>query len=88
MLARLILPMLLLVPAMAAQPTLPDKYSPILYEHLPGKEKARCEKYVNELVLIEKRKKMGAKPWDLEKMAAKQAKIEADYDKYCLRLQK
>ncbi|QNM97839.1 hypothetical protein [Chitinimonas koreensis] len=90
----LILAALLALPALAAKPkptpepiTLPDKYSPIFYEHLTGPEKTRCEKYVDELMLMEKRQRMGAtKPWDLEKMKAKRQRIDADYDKYCLRM--
>lgn len=77
--------------AAIAPPTpapLANKYAPILYEHLPAKEKARCDKYVQELTLIEKRKAMGTKPWDIEKMAVRQKQIDTDYDKYCLGLRK
>ncbi|WP_269532612.1 hypothetical protein [Chitinimonas sp. BJYL2] len=85
---RSILMTLVLVslPALAADPvTLPDKYTPIFYEHLKGKEKDRCDKYVKELKVMETRKRLGAQPWELERMAAKRDKIEKDYDKFCLR---
>ncbi|MGQ5524605.1 hypothetical protein ACUHMQ_15280 [Chitinimonas sp. PSY-7] len=83
--SRLILLALLSSTVLAA---LPDKYSPILYEHLEGKERTRCDKYVDELKIIEKRKAGGrVKPWDRDKMDAKEKQIEKNYDKYCLRLQ-
>ncbi|GAB3248184.1 hypothetical protein [Chitinimonas naiadis] len=97
MLGRLILLSVLSVavsaaskPAPKPEPIiLPDKYTPIFYEHLQGKERERCEKYVEELTIMEKRKRMGmVQPWDKEKMEKKQLKIADDYDKYCLRLQK
>ncbi|HEY9100598.1 hypothetical protein [Chitinimonas sp.] len=77
-------------PAPKEEPiVLPDKYAPIFYEHLQGKEKERCEKYVGELTMMEKRKRMGmVQNWDKEKMEKKQQKIAEDYDRYCLRLQK
>ncbi|QDQ27892.1 hypothetical protein FNU76_16915 [Chitinimonas arctica] len=67
---------------------LADKYSPIFYEHLQGKERTRCEQYVRELTLMAKRQQMGIRPGDATKMTAKRQLIEANYDKYCLRLQK
>lgn len=84
MLPRLTLILLVSVSALAE---LPEKYSAVYYEQLQGKEKARCDKYVTELKVMDKRKSMGrVQPWDLEKMKVKQQKIEKDYDKYCLRL--
>ncbi|MBV1776406.1 hypothetical protein KSF73_11860 [Burkholderiaceae bacterium DAT-1] len=65
--------------------TLPDKYTPIMIEHLQPFERARCEKMINELKLMETRKRMGVRAWELDKMQARAKAIETNYDRYCLK---
>jgi hypothetical protein len=85
--------LVLALPGAKAAPTtagqgkvLPDKYTPIFWEHLKGFERARCQRYVDELMRMEQRKRLGVRPWELDKMQARATKIDKDYDRYCLKL--
>jgi hypothetical protein len=64
---------------------LPDKYSAEKYADLKPYERQRCDRLVNELKLIEKRRQLGAihsaTKTDMDK---RREQIDADYDRFCL----
>ncbi|MBV8467269.1 MAG: hypothetical protein JO218_15110 [Burkholderiales bacterium] len=64
--------------------TLPDKYAADKYADLQPFERGRCDGYVKELTLIEKRKHLGMRAGDAEAMAKRTAQIDKLYDRYCL----
>ena len=64
---------------------LAEKYTPEHYANLKPFERDRCDRFVNELRLMQKRKQMGARPGDADKMKERSEQIDKDYDKYCLK---
>ncbi|MFC4159388.1 hypothetical protein [Chitinimonas lacunae] len=73
------------VPAPKPQ-AIPFKFEPVNYATLAEYERKRCDGLVEEYRIIEKRKQLGGgREWEVEKMLAKQKKIDGDYDRYCLK---
>lgn len=65
---------------------IPTKFEAINYETLVEYERKRCDGFVEEYRIIEKRKQLGGgRQWEVDKMLAKQKKIDGDYDRYCLK---
>jgi len=73
-------------PARKAEPpiALPDKYAADKYADLQPFERSRCDGYVNELTLMEKRKRLGVRAGDAAAMEKRTAQIDKLYDRYCL----
>lgn len=69
----------------AAPAELPDKYAADRYASLKPFERDRCDRYVGELRLMAKRKQLGGRPGDTEKMKARAEQLDKDYTKYCLK---
>jgi hypothetical protein len=65
---------------------LPEKYAPEKYAGLKPFERERCDRYLSELTLMEKRKRLGLNPGEAAKMRDRSAKIDQNYDRYCLKL--
>jgi hypothetical protein len=64
---------------------LPEKYAAEHYARLQPYERQRCERYVNQLYLIEARKQLGAlHNSDRSDMAKRAEQLSKDYDTFCL----
>jgi hypothetical protein len=73
-------------PAHKAEPpvTLPDKYAADKYADLQPFERSRCDGYVSELTLMEKRKRLGLHAGEAQAMEKRAAQIDKLYDRYCV----
>jgi hypothetical protein len=76
----------LAAPARKAEPpiTLPDKYSADKYADLQPGERTRCDGYISELTLMEKRRRLGLHAGEAEAMQKRATQIDTLYDRYCL----
>jgi hypothetical protein len=63
---------------------LPEKYSSDKYADLQPGERSRCDGYVKELTLMEKRKRLGLHAGEAEAMQKRTTQIDTLYDRYCL----
>jgi hypothetical protein len=69
----------------AAPVSLPEKYTAEHYARLQPYERERCDRFVNQLYLIAKRKQLGGlHSNDKGDMAKRAEQIDKDYEKYCL----
>ena len=57
------------------------------YAYDPAKnrelQKRHCQKFLDQIALINKREQIGFKPWEKEKMDAKRATLKQQFDAEC-----
>ncbi|MFO1386246.1 MAG: hypothetical protein U1F55_08680 [Chitinivorax sp.] len=57
------------------------------YAYDPAKnrelQKRHCQKFLDQIALINKREQIGFKPWEKEKMDAKRASLKQQFDGEC-----
>lgn len=57
------------------------------YAYDPAKnrelQKRHCQKFLDQIALINKREQIGFKPWEKEKMDAKRATLKQQFDSEC-----
>lgn len=57
------------------------------YAYDPAKnrelQKRHCQKFLDQIALINKREQIGFKPWEKEKMDAKRATLNKQFDSEC-----